>query len=101
MARLTGAERALLMHGALAGPRPGSNFWSVLCFDDDENEDWGAAIEGLVRRGLLAAFPRRDNEPELSVPSEEEDDIPDIDLTHNYDITPAGRAALEAEKEGG
>lgn len=96
----------LLKIAPLPGPRPGSNFWPELCVKDeqgiiDENDRAGERIEDLVRAGYLAANERPPGKVDVvNKGCAEAPDLPEIELTHDYHLTPAGANAV-AMFEGG
>lgn len=95
---LTKAQRALLGDGPFVGPRPGSNFWPLLEIPVGDAADPvdGEEVEGLLREGLLSAA----EEDGLTVLRREDSHIAecDVECTHVYRVTDAGRAALEADR---
>lgn len=92
----TAAELSLLRTGC-KGPRPGSNSWPFVFFECDAGSVEGERIDYFIRSGLLAPRP-----VDVVVLRPEADDLADfeIDCTHGYDVTPAGRAALASREDG-
>lgn len=86
--------RALLERGFRA-PRPGSNAMPLLELRAADGRMPGEEVDRWVRDGLLTAEPV-DGEPEVmrggnAGPYGE---IPDVEMTHRYRLTEAGRRRL-------
>lgn len=87
--KLTEDEQRVLAFCPFIGPRPGSNQWVFVELEGVHGE----VIDGMIRRGLLVGTIARD--PRVLVPQYDDLAECDIDLSHDYDLTPAGRAALK------
>lgn len=94
--KLTGDELEILRIGSFSGPEIGSNYWPLLALEGADGKQFdGELIDGLARRGFLTASRRK---AARVMPGDPEQEIPDIDCRYDYDLTPAGRAALSREE---
>lgn len=90
---LTEAQKATLGM-QFRGPRPSNNVWSFLRLETPAGDIMGEEIDALIRSELLIAEPvSGEIEAILGGPSPY-GEIPDIEMTHKYRATPAGRALL-------
>jgi hypothetical protein len=94
---LSAAQWRLLGEG-FRGPRPGSNALTLLGLTDGTATVSGAEIEALIRAGLLTFRPVHGDVAVLPAGVGAEDETVDVEMTHNYELSPAGHR-LRAEQE--
>jgi hypothetical protein len=88
-----------ILRRGFRGPRPGSNTFPLLQLGRGEDRITGEDLERLIRIGWLHAEPIT-GEAEIikgghAGPLGE---IPDVDITHRYSLTDAGRVGISKKE---
>jgi hypothetical protein len=89
---LSAAQWQLLGEG-FRGPRPGSNALTLLGLSDGDVTVTGEQIDRLLQAGLLAVRPVHGAVEVLPGSIGPHGEVPDVEMTHNYELSAAGRQA--------
>jgi hypothetical protein len=98
--RLTDAQWRLLGEG-FRGPRPGSNALSLLGLREGAVVITGEEIDALLACGFLTVRPVHGKVDVLPASVGPHGEILDVEMTHNYELSPAGRRARASAERGG
>jgi hypothetical protein len=96
---LSAAQWRLLGEG-FRGPRPGSNMLALLGLSDGTVTVTGEQIDRLLAAGFLTVRPVHGDVEVLSASSGPYDEVLDVEMTHNYELSVAGRQARIAVEAG-
>jgi hypothetical protein len=96
---LSAAQWRLLGDG-FRGPRPGSNALALLGLSDGAVTVTGEEIDRLLAAGLLTVRPVRGAVEILPPSCGPYGEVPEVEMTHNYELSVAGRRArIHAEAD--
>lgn len=90
------AQFAALKKG-FVGPRPGSNSFPFVQLGKDDSRIDGEELEALFRSGYLTARPARETSELKGGDAGPYGEIPDVELSFAYELTPAGLLALSSQ----
>jgi hypothetical protein len=93
---LSAAQWRLLADG-FRGPRPGSNALALLGLTHAGVTITGEEIGRLLTAGLLEARPVHGQVEVLPGSDGPAGEIPEVEMTHNYALSGAGRALMRAQ----
>jgi hypothetical protein len=94
------AEQWRLLGEGFRGPRPGSNALALLGLSDGTVTITGEQIDRLLAAGLLTVRPVHGDVEILPASSGPHGEVPEVEMTHNYELSAAGRRArLRAETD--
>jgi hypothetical protein len=94
--QLTRAQWRLLADG-FRGPRPGSNALALLGLTHAGVTITGEDIGRLLTAGLLDIRPVHGQVEVLPASDGPAGEIPEVEMTHNYQLSDAGRALMRAQ----
>jgi hypothetical protein len=93
---LSAAQWRLLAEG-FRGPRPGSNALALLGLTHAGVTVTGEDIDRLLAGGLLNVRPVHGTVEVLPGSDGPAGEIPDVEMTHNYALSAAGRALMRRQ----
>jgi hypothetical protein len=91
------ARQWRLLADGFRGPRPGSNALALLGLTHEGVTITGEEIDRLLAAGLLTVRPVHGTVEVLPGSDGPGGEIPEVEMTHNYELSAAGRALMHAQ----